>query len=273
TQLPTTIAELNNFTAVSGLDLLNGLRERLIRWQKEKSNKEIMEKRLVIIIIFPVTRRKDSTVENVERWSFFCDKNLKEIGVALGLWQIKDGYIGLLIPTDNSCNGDSVKICPLRLMRSFSRNLANKLSGITEKTNKTKIAIIGLGALGSHLFLNLSRSGLGEWVLIDDDVLLPHNLARHALNGYALGKPKVDSLRLIAESIIDGENIVRSIRANVITPESSKEEILQVFEKSEIIIDAAASIGVSRHLSLDVDSSARRISVFLTPSGLASILI
>ena len=37
TQLPTTIDELNNFTAASGLDLLIRLRERLICWKKEKN--------------------------------------------------------------------------------------------------------------------------------------------------------------------------------------------------------------------------------------------
>lgn len=271
-QLPTTIAELNSFTSESGLDLRTELRKRLICWQEEKSNSDIMETKLVIIVAFLVTRRKRGPVENVEMWSFFCDKNLQDIGVALGIWQIENGYIGRLIPTDNSYIGDSVKIYPLRLMRSFSRNLATKLSGLTE-VYPNKIAIVGVGSLGSQLFLNLLRSGFGEWVLIDDDVFLPHNLARHTLNGYALGKPKVDSLRIIANSIIDGEDIANSIKANVLAPESSEEEIIQEFKESEIIIDAAASVAVSRHLAIDVDSNARRISVFLTPSGLASILI
>ena len=160
--------------------------------------------KFIIIIALQVTRKKGGPVENVERWSFLCDRSLGDIGSALGLWEIIDGFLGHLIPPDNSRIGNSVKILPLRLMRSFSRNLATKLSGLADLP-RNKIAIVGLGALGSQIFLNLLRPGLGEWVLIDDDILLPHNLARHALDGYSLGKPKVESLMMTANRMIDGE--------------------------------------------------------------------
>ena len=41
---------------------------------------------------------------------------------------------------------------------------------------------IGAGALGSLVLTNLARSGYGRLTVVDDDVLHPHNLARHTLS-------------------------------------------------------------------------------------------
>ena len=38
--------------------------------------------------------------------------------------------------------------------------------------------------------MNLVRSGFGIWTLIDEDELMPHNLARHALPPWCVGMPK-----------------------------------------------------------------------------------
>ena len=45
------------------------------------------------------------------------------------------------------------------------------------------------------------------------------------------------------------------------------------FGQSDIILDASASIAVERHLALDVQSDARRISCFLNPQGTATIML
>ena len=45
------------------------------------------------------------------------------------------------------------------------------------------------------------------------------------------------------------------------------------FGQADIIFDASASIAVERHLALDVQSDARRISCFLNPQGTATIML
>src|SRR5207247_2396950 len=59
---------------------------------------------------------------------------------------------------------------------------------------KKKVGIVGCGSLGSKLAASLARSGVGEFVLVDDDIMKPGNLLRHELDGSSLGVHKTDAL-------------------------------------------------------------------------------
>ena len=99
--------------------------------------------------------------------------------------------------------------------------------------------------------MNLIRAGYGEWILIDDDFLLPHNLARHALDGFSIGYPKVHNLAIRANQTIKGTPIADWIVADVLNaPQSPKtrQKTKKAFSNAEIILDASASVSVARHL-------------------------
>lgn len=46
----------------------------------------------------------------------------------------------------------------------------------------TSVGIVGLGSLGSKVAESLARTGIGRFYLVDDDVFLPENVVRHALD-------------------------------------------------------------------------------------------
>ena len=50
---------------------------------------------------------------------------------------------------------------------------------IMEKLKKGKVAIAGLGGLGSNIAVSLARIGVGNLLLVDFDVVEPSNLNRH----------------------------------------------------------------------------------------------
>ena len=56
--------------------------------------------------------------------------------------------------------------------------------------NDIRVAIVGLGSLGSKIAISLARSGCKNFLLIDDDILLPHNLVRNELNWLDVGFAK-----------------------------------------------------------------------------------
>ena len=58
-----------------------------------------------------------------------------------------------------------------------------------------KIAIIGMGALGSHVLELLVRSGLKNFLIMDSDVVEEHNLHRQNFNLSDVGKPKVSAAK------------------------------------------------------------------------------
>jgi molybdopterin/thiamine biosynthesis adenylyltransferase len=57
-----------------------------------------------------------------------------------------------------------------------------------------RVAIVGLGSGGGSVALSLAMSGVGKFVLIDDDVLETGNVVRHVADLRYVDQPKVDAI-------------------------------------------------------------------------------
>lgn len=82
------------------------------------------------------------------------------------------------------------------MLNEFSRNeLIIGADGV-EKLKNSKVAVFGVGGVGSYTIEALVRSGVGSIVLIDDDCVCLTNLNRqlHATRK-TVGKPKVEAMR------------------------------------------------------------------------------
>jgi len=80
---------------------------------------------------------------------------------------------------------------------SITQDLFSRNSGLLE-TNKMKdksALIVGCGSVGSTLALQLARSGVGKFVLVDMDTVEIHNICRHQCNLTDVGRYKTDALR------------------------------------------------------------------------------
>ena len=79
------------------------------------------------------------------------------------------------------------------MLNQFSRTeLVIGKEGV-EKLNNTKVAIFGLGGVGSFVLEGLVREGIGNFVLIDDDKICLTNLNRQILaTRKTVGQPKVE---------------------------------------------------------------------------------
>ncbi|MFD9844021.1 ThiF family adenylyltransferase [Streptomyces parvus] len=60
---------------------------------------------------------------------------------------------------------------------------------------ESKVAVVGVGALGSFIADMLVRSGVRHLTLIDDDVVMPGNLVRHLVGPDAVGLPKAEAVK------------------------------------------------------------------------------
>ncbi len=71
-----------------------------------------------------------------------------------------------------------------------------------EKIKKAKVAVFGIGGVGSFVVEGLARAGVGHMVLIDNDVISVSNVNRqiHATCD-TIGKRKIDIMRERIESI------------------------------------------------------------------------
>lgn len=58
-----------------------------------------------------------------------------------------------------------------------------------------KVAVVGLGSGGSHVAMELAKSGVGKFVLVDYDRIELQNVIRHVCGLRDLGRLKTNAMR------------------------------------------------------------------------------
>jgi len=263
---PRTLAGLIDYLGASGNDFIEKLRNQVVAWYDLKRSD--VQSRLLILLRIPKRRQENDAVEAVEVWSFASIKLLLEIGIDLGIWVFQGLELARLIPIDITKRGNSIELYLLNPIRALTRESAAAFNGLAIST-KNCIAI-GVGSLGSQVVNNLMRAGQGFWTLVDEDQYLPHNVARHYLPGLVVGFGKAKTMGSVLEGLFEN-NKVKVIEADVLKAPSN--ELLEAYSQADLILDMSASIAVARELTLSTNSPARRVSLFLNPSGSDLVLL
>ena len=280
-RIPKTLPELASITASAGLDLLAELRARLRNWHADDDS--VLEAHLLLIILFPKKRHDDDQTETVDTWAFFLvgndddthstrDLDIRELGTRIGLWDLQDNQVGHLLKTDTSRHGDSVGVAVLNVAHNVDPSTAAKLNG-QSPADELHLAAIGVGALGSQVAMNLARSGYGRWTLIDHDILMPHNMVRHALDGSYVGWNKAEAMAVSANTIVSGPDLFSAIPADLLHPGDRDNDLSTALTNADAILDMSASVSVARALAHRTGTDARRMSLFLSPSGHDLVLL
>jgi integrative and conjugative element protein (TIGR02256 family) len=259
---PNTLLELHDFLADGGINLVGGLRHRLVDWEQSIIRRKAG---LVIIVALPLTRAADSDPERWDYWAFMTFKSVRDVGIAVGLWGEVGGVLAREIPFNDANRGKTIPIHVLSPYQEFSRSGAAAANGTEQDARK--VVTVGAGALGSQVVDNLARCGFGTWTVVDEDDLLPHNLARHILHRYFVGEAKATGMEFHINALYRDGGGAKAIVADVLAPGDKAEALKTAFAESELILDIAASVPVARHLAIGVESKARRVSVFLNPRG------
>ena len=82
------------------------------------------------------------------------------------------------------------------MLNEFSRTELLIGKEALEKLAASRVAVFGIGGVGSYAVEGLVRSGVGKLVLVDDDCVCLTNINRqlHATHK-TVGKPKVEVMR------------------------------------------------------------------------------
>jgi hypothetical protein len=229
---------------------------------------------LAIVVLLPKTRNDGEPVENVECRAFYpdmtCGKFCDELGIAsMG----PDGIYRQLV----LFNVDAEKLKHVRI------NMANVLPYATPRdaalanyendSNAEHFIAVGIGAIGSQVIANLVRSGYSEWSLVDNDVLCPHNVYRHHFGSEFVGLGKAASMALYISAFYDVDNHVKDYMCDITKPSTYSDGFINSLANCSAILDFTASISASRYISRRFPLNARRISVFLNPTGADCILL
>lgn len=265
---PGNLFELANFVEEAGLDLHDAVKNYIINYLDDDTS---LQSRLLLLIVLPKVNQDATRVEN-DIYAFLTSQTISEIGISLDLWTAApDGGLGRLLMPQNSREKMSIiKLEVLLPYRHLTLDSAITLSNCTRPTTEPRITQIGVGALGSQLWMNLARTGFGRWTAIDNDILLPHNTVRHLLPACLVGFPKVQGLAELAKSMFS-ERFFEGICKDVLA-ENQSLEIDNYLRGSDLILDTSASLAVARELSCR-EIGTRIVSCFLNPKGTDLVIL
>lgn len=255
---PQNLGELLNFLDCAA----DGFMDLLIDNVKSatKADKDIF----MLFVQFPVKRAANDSVERVDQWLFLFPKSLYEIGEDLGVIGSAKGVseVSVLVGRSKPSEEDLTRIiiAPLTIIEDLSRKNAQNYGGVNDPDHK--VMMIGSGAIGSQVNLNLNRVGWGEWVVVDHDHLLPHNIVRHASDQAWVGCSKAQ-VACMKASWITSDCEHEAINCDVLNPGDKGSKLRDSYGEVEIILDCSASVAVARHISRDIESDARRVSAFI----------
>lgn len=240
------------------------------KYQKLFNQSLNLLKKCKILLLVKTNIYRDG-VEETSHFKFFVILgNLFDLISSLGYKLEKNK----LVKKGNLDDYKNTKIFPYEIQYTINRKFAQDLNRKTESGENLKYMQIGVGALGAQIANNCIRSGFGEWIYLDDDEFLPHNIARHCFTREFVCANKADSMVKYANSILfqEASSSYMAITSNMFDV-TAQTQIQNEFSSVHMLIDTSASIAVERKIALDYKNSPRCMSLFMNPSGTSLVML
>lgn len=118
---------------------------------------------------------------------------------------------------------------PMELERLI---VARNSPKVFDRLRNARVAVAGLGGLGSHAAISLARTGVGFLRIIDHDIVEPSNLNRQCYNIDQIGMKKTEALK---------ENIMRAVNITEVETKNTfitKENVEELFRGFDAVVEA-----------------------------------
>lgn len=114
-----------------------------------------------------------------------------------------------------------------------------------------RVAVVGVGALGSFIADMLARSGIDHLTLVDHDVMMPGNVIRHLVGPDAVGLSKVDAVKrhIAARSQLQAADI-----AVIGDQLSSGDAAAELLQGHDLVVNATADFATTALLHVAADA-------------------
>lgn len=164
--------------------------------------------------------------------------------------------------------GQALKPAILPIYRAGAEDLGGRVPSVATLRNHT-IAVVGIGAIGAPIVMELARNGCRKIIILDHDIVEPGNSIRWPLGSSSWGRRKTESLKLHVEAEYPHTEVQAIVHViGALNNLSGDNNILpRVIEEATLVIDASASTGVSRFLAhLCQRAGKKMLSVYGTAS-------
>lgn len=205
---------------------------------------------LPVFLIFPV-RRPTHIIGCISDYEFICYK--------------------VEATTPAMFSDNTARVSAVAFISPATKELLKRTSGLPPDQEGLSVTYLGCGSVGSKLALHSTRSGFPPALLIDQEPLAPHNVARHALfprhcNLFSKAKALADEI-----AAFDARK-PKVIDANFIGLNLLSEPLHSALNGSgKLLVNTTGSHAVRQYLA-GTKFTARVIEGCLTKQGKAGIL-
>jgi len=273
---PFSLGDLDSQLACRGAPLIQKLAKAVCKAVPPEGIKKSTDENCIVILSIPIKRTANSESESIEQRAFLLHSDLASLGAVIGSLSLHDGkyystpIIGNSAPV--ACTAwQKIKLLPVDVRKSNTREFANIASGIPPQSTDFKGVLAGLGSLGSSLAELWAKEAWGNWTFIDPDYVEPHNIVRHISKDLHVGRFKADVTKHLTElnyypthysalAIPDSVNNINNI------------QISELLSNADLILDVTTTLDVPRDLS-QRNEIGRCVSTFITPDGNSSVLL
>ena len=174
--------------------------------------------------------------------------SVKKLKFSATAWQLDD--------TSGEINEVDVELIDVKESLFKRLGSLNVKDGLANK----KVAIIGVGSVGSTAAAQLTKAGVAEIALIDPDKLEVHNIIRHLCDFTDLGRFKTDAVKERLTKI-NPDIYVNSLNKDFIKEYDSLLDQLKSYDLLVISTDTPDSRNLSNMLSVSLNIPAVYISL------------
>lgn len=169
--------------------------------------------------------------------------------------QFADGWAIMqwLSPRVKKGQAHQASACFIRTARAGLADLAARMP-VGRHLEGKSVLLIGAGAIGAPVALELARAGLGRLILVDHDQVEPATVRRWPIGLPAFGQSKVALLKERIEveypwTTVTAERLRVGVTEDP-SPEPKQGEILAaLFDQADLVLDCTAEMGVNHILS------------------------
>ncbi|MBI4996669.1 MAG: Mov34/MPN/PAD-1 family protein [Rhodocyclales bacterium] len=269
-----TLGQLADALSARGIHLLNALTSEIEARVGAGIEVGQDEPATVLLMRVPIVRAEGEPPSKIAHRAYFLNTGMLKLGAAMGtIYAAHDGKYykeakATFIQPQEKTEWRSQTILPMEVLQCLDRPAARSQSGLASEGPTG--AMIGAGALGSTLLDMWTRAGWGEWSIIDNDHIKPHNLVRHQADASLIGVSKAEAAVHHIRFVMQDATKSTAVPADAC--DLSDARVVDVLRSSKLVLDASTTLDYPRLVSTR-DDVGRHASVFVTPSGRGGVLL
>ena len=271
---PYTLGQLQEILEQRNSNVLVPLKSAIEELANENGIECKNESNEFVLLLLGIPRSRNGNVEKIETQGFAIETGIVLLGEKLSVLfksPEENKWYRDVFATNKGDEWKSIQITPVNVRCYPSSKEIRNYSGLNPDDEGPKGIIAGVGALGGLLAKIWKRECWGKWSYVDDDIIQAHNIVRHISTHHGLGLPKSVAVNSIVNNIhqTNEENASSHFVTDILSDDA---KLADAINDADLLVDATTTLHVPREIS-GKDRYPRTASLFITPSGMASVML